>query len=297
MSEHLIAQLAQRMTETYYGKYRGTVVDNKDPEKRGRLKLRVASLFTDDPKAVNSDESVTDWALPCVPFGGLKEQGFFLVPEIGAHVWVEFEEGHLDQPIWTGTFWLAPKGESEAPTEAQEMDGTEKNLEPKQRLLKTKSGHVFTFCDIAGKESITLAHQNGSLLQLDEKGSVFLYSKEGSFLYMNAEEGELTLTNQNGAHIAMKDGQLSITNDAGTSISLMGEAVQVNAASVSIRSQTVTLGEGGTHPVILGDVFAQIFDKHTHNCTAPGSPSGPPLPPQTLSMPMSPAISQGVKVK
>jgi prepilin-type processing-associated H-X9-DG protein len=297
VTEELISHLTERLDSQYFGKFRGTVVDNKDPQKRGRLRVRVPSVLTDDPSTVDSDETVTDWALPCVPFGGASEQGFFVVPEPGAHVWVEFEEGHLDQPIWTGTFWLAPGGTTEVPTEAQDMAGTQNDLEPKRRVIKTASGHVLQFSDVPSKEAITLVHKNGSLLQFDEKGSVFLYSKEGSFLYMNVDSGEVTLAHSNGANISMADGQVSITNDKGTSVSLVDDAVQVNATSVAIRSQTVSLCEGANQPVILGQAFATIFDAHTHNCTALGAPSGPPLPPGLLSMPMSTALSQCVKVK
>ena len=47
----------------FYGKYRGIVVDNQDPSKLGRLKLRVPSVLGKDV--------VTGWATPCVPYGGL----------------------------------------------------------------------------------------------------------------------------------------------------------------------------------------------------------------------------------
>jgi uncharacterized protein involved in type VI secretion and phage assembly len=52
--------------------------------------------------------------MPCVPFAG-KLEGFFVVPQIGAAVWMEYEDGDPDKPIWVGGFWgLA----SEAPSAA-----------------------------------------------------------------------------------------------------------------------------------------------------------------------------------
>ncbi len=80
--------------QRYYGKYRGTVINNIDPLKKGRLQLTVP------------DVSVipATWAMPCLPFAGL-QQGFYLVPPIGAGVWVEFEKGDPDYPIWTGCWW------------------------------------------------------------------------------------------------------------------------------------------------------------------------------------------------
>src|SRR5262249_31451440 len=46
----------------------------------------------------------TSWAMPCLPVGGM-QMGMFTVPPIGAGVWVEFEQGDPDYPIWTGCFW------------------------------------------------------------------------------------------------------------------------------------------------------------------------------------------------
>ncbi|MBC8076706.1 MAG: hypothetical protein H7Y32_11580, partial [Chloroflexales bacterium] len=105
--ERIVANLAQKIERRCFGKYRGIVVDNADPEQRGRLKLRVPSLL--------GSEVVTGWALPCVPFGGAANQGMLFVPERDAGVWVEFEEGDMEFPFWVGTFWSKPGGESELP--------------------------------------------------------------------------------------------------------------------------------------------------------------------------------------
>jgi len=84
-------------TQRYYGKYRGTVLNNIDPENRGRIMAMVPDVQGLLP---------TTFALPCVPVAG-KGSGSFFVPEIGAGVWMEFEQGDPDFPIWTGCFWGA----------------------------------------------------------------------------------------------------------------------------------------------------------------------------------------------
>src|SRR5690606_2312186 len=66
----------------YFGKYRGTVVDNADPVKRGRLRVVVPAVLSSTPV----------WAMPCVPYAGPK-LGFYAMPETGTGVWVEFEAG------------------------------------------------------------------------------------------------------------------------------------------------------------------------------------------------------------
>lgn len=293
-----VSHLMQRMEHQFFGKYRGTVVDNKDPLKLGRVTVRVPSVLIDDPDTPDKDESVTDWAWPCVPCGGASEQGFFFIPEPGSQVWVEFEEGNIDHPIWVGTFWASPGGTPQTPTEAQDMAGTAKDLEPQRRVLKTKSGHVLAFCDISGKESITLQHEGGSMLSMDEKGSVTVVNKNGSYLFLNADAGEASLVDEKGNNISMTSSGVTVTSKDSSIVDLTKDAVQVIAKNVHIRSQTVSLGEGAIEPAILGKTFAAIFDAHTHTSTAPGAPTSPPIPvPMPLSAPMNPAISTCVKVK
>ncbi len=83
------------MSEKYYGKYRGLVINNIDPEQRGRIQVQVADVPTLFPPT---------WAMPCLPVGGI-QTGMFTVPPIGAGVWVEFEQGDPDYPVWVGCYW------------------------------------------------------------------------------------------------------------------------------------------------------------------------------------------------
>jgi len=92
----------------HFGKYRGTVVDNDDsPVRRGKIKVKVEELL--DDKEV--------WAMPCVPFAGNKLGWYFLPPPMTS-VWVEFEGGNLNRPIWSGCYWEAGElpDEATAPT-------------------------------------------------------------------------------------------------------------------------------------------------------------------------------------
>lgn len=79
----------------FYGKYRGTVVSNLDPEQRGRVMVEVPGVLTLVPSS---------WAEACVPLSGPPgfPLGTYLVPMIGAAVWVEFEHGDVNKPIWVG---------------------------------------------------------------------------------------------------------------------------------------------------------------------------------------------------
>lgn len=79
----------------FWGKYRGTVVNNIDPELRGRLNCLVPDVFGVVPSS---------WAEPCAPLAGPTgpPMGVYMVPPIGAGVWIEFEHGDPDYPIWVG---------------------------------------------------------------------------------------------------------------------------------------------------------------------------------------------------
>jgi hypothetical protein len=298
MNNEATSQLAERVERQFFGKYRGVVVNNKDPLKLGRLKLYVPSVIDcsgttgDSAPADDSDERVTDWAWPCVPFGGIGEQGMFFIPDEKAQVWVEFEEGNLDLPVWVGTVWSRPGGTSQIPTEAQNMQQDK----PQRRVFKTASGHVMEFSDVPGEETITITHKDGARIMMDEKGSVVIANKEGSHIYLNADDGEATMIDQNGNNIRLSSDGITLTNKDGSVVDMAGGSVQVVAKNVHVRSETVSLGEGAMEPAILGTSFAAMYDAHTH-VTAWG-PSGPPIPaPMPLSAPANPAISKVVKVK
>ena len=79
----------------FYGKYRGKVENNVDPLELGRVQVSVPAVLGDGRMS---------WALPCAPYAG-SQVGFFAVPPVGANLWVEFEAGNPDHPIWSGCFW------------------------------------------------------------------------------------------------------------------------------------------------------------------------------------------------
>jgi uncharacterized protein involved in type VI secretion and phage assembly len=79
----------------FYGKYRGMVMSNIDPMQLGRLQVQVPDVGGSTPAT---------WAMPCVPVAGM-QSGMFALPAIGTGVWVEFEQGDPDYPIWVGCFW------------------------------------------------------------------------------------------------------------------------------------------------------------------------------------------------
>jgi len=86
----------------FWGKYRGIVIDNLDPLMLGRLQAEVPAVKVTE----------ANWAMPCAPYAG-PLVGFYAVPPTGANVWIEYEGGDPNHPIWTGGFWA----EGEMPLE------------------------------------------------------------------------------------------------------------------------------------------------------------------------------------
>ena len=120
--EQLVVEIAEHQRSRFYGKYRGVVSDNNDAEKLGRIRAHVPEVL--------GAQIESPWALPCAPYTG-PDQGLFVVPEVGAGVWIEFEAGDPARPIWSGGWWAA----SEAPKNESGGEAT-----PTRRILKSKTG-------------------------------------------------------------------------------------------------------------------------------------------------------------
>jgi uncharacterized protein involved in type VI secretion and phage assembly len=145
-----------RMEARFYGKYRAFVADNADQENRGRLRLRIPDVL--------GNNVVSGWALPCVPYGGTAGQGFFYIPDKDAGVWVEFEQGNLDYPVWVGTFWAKPGGTTEVPPPGDSQSP------PTSKIIKTKN-HTIELADAGGSEAIKITDaKNKNVVTMDQNG-------------------------------------------------------------------------------------------------------------------------------
>ena len=77
------------------GMFVGICVDNQDPLKIGRIKVRVPIIYGTIPT------EDLPWADPSFPYT-YHDQGFFFIPEVGAFVTVWFLNGSKRRPIVTG---------------------------------------------------------------------------------------------------------------------------------------------------------------------------------------------------
>ena len=259
-SDDLITDLARRAQDKYYGKYRGFVASNKDPDQLGRLRLRIPSVLGTE---------VTSWALPCLPFGGTAGLGWFVIPEPDAQVWVEFEEGELRRPIWTGTFW---QKKGDAPQDAHKTP-------PTTRLLQTPSGHILQLDDEDGKERIRLHHASGAELLIDENGTITITDQAGNAITLDADQEQISIADTNDNAITMSSTGVKIEDANDNAIELAAAGVTISSAGqIVLDAKVVQLGGSGGEPVIKGTSFLALFATHVHTAAAPGSPTTPPTP-------------------
>lgn len=168
----------------FYGKYRGTVINNLDPMQIGRVQVIVPDVSHVVP---------TSWAMPCVPIAG-KQSGTFMIPQIGAGVWVEFEQGDPDFPIWVGGFWGIA---AEVPALAL----VPPPIPPGQNICIQSTLQNMMMVSDAPPTPIT--------------GGIVLKSTTGAMLVVN-------------------DSGIYINNGKGASITLIGPAVTVNLGALTV---------------------------------------------------------------
>lgn len=263
--EETVIRLARFVDEKRFGKFRATVIDNQDPQKRGRLKLRIPSVLADQD---------SDWALPCLPYGGKKHQGMFFVPDVDAQVWVEFEEGDISRPVWVGTFW---QQEDDTPEDAARD-------EPTTRLFQTSSGHILQFDDEEGEEQFRLFHPADAEMLIDKNGTISLTDTSGALLKMDAENNEIIVEDANGNILTMNSSGTKVEDSNGNIIEMAAAGITAEAPKIVLKGGQVHLGDEGGEPVIKGQSFLSLFATHIHT-VAPvvGGPTSPPIPQGEMS--------------
>ncbi len=166
---------------TFYGKYRGTVVNNLDPEQRGRLMAMVPDVLGLVPSS---------WAMPCLPIAG-KQQGTYVMPQVGAGVWVEFESGDPNHPIWSGGFWGAA---AEVPALALAGNPASPSI-----VLQTSLQNAIVISDVPGPTGgIMLKSTTGASIIVNDTG-IYIQNGKGASLVLTGP----TVTVNNGALVVV----------------------------------------------------------------------------------------------
>ena len=150
----------------YFGIYRGTVVNNIDPMQIGRILATVPDAGSVTPST---------WIMPSVPLAG-KQMGAFMVPQIGAGVWVQFEAGDPDRPVYTGGWWGVA---AEVPALAFAGVPGDPNI-----VLQTTLQNSIVISDLPGPTGgIMLKSTTGATIIVNDTG-IYIQNGKGASIVM-----------------------------------------------------------------------------------------------------------------
>jgi uncharacterized protein involved in type VI secretion and phage assembly len=165
----------------FLGKYRATVVNNVDPMQLARLQVIAPDV---------SNLTPTTWAMPCFPVAG-KQMGAYLIPQVGSGVWVEFEQGDPDYPIWTGCYYGTA---AEVPALALAGNPASPNL-----VLQSTAQNSLVISDLPGPTGgIMLKSTTGATIIVNDTG-IYLQNGKGASLVMTGP----SVTINNGALVVV----------------------------------------------------------------------------------------------
>lgn len=140
LMEQTVERLIERVGSSYFGKYRGIVTDVDDPNNQCRIRATVPAVLGEHP---------CGWAMPAMPFAG-DGHGMVMLPAVGSGVWIEFEAGRLDNPIWSGAWW--------ASGQRPDPQG------PKVRVIVFQNGHQVILDD--DSDEVRVVHGSGPEIKL-----------------------------------------------------------------------------------------------------------------------------------
>lgn len=217
-----VLERLERLERRYYGKYQAFVADNADPQKRGRLRLQIPEVLGPDV--------ISGWAEPCFAYGGGPDYGQFSIPPLckasdgksyTTGVWVEFRAGDPQYPIWTGTFFGAPGGTSEAP-------GDDAAPDVDVHVVRSHAGHGLVMVDIAGQERLEIRDAAGQKLAFS--GPLKAQAKRDAQGNKTTATADIDYPNTAG-----NAATITLTDLAGNQVEL--DATQ-SAPTVTIRNKT-----------------------------------------------------------
>lgn len=307
-----LAWLADKLTKwglevfchRFYGTYRGIVISNADPKGLGRIRFKCAAINM----ANDEDVPTNYWAWPCLPGLGADAEtgqvsGHWFVPDVGSNVYVQFENGDPNLPIWIGG-WV---------TETKIMPELD-HAAALRKGIRTRSGHFLRFSDDSSDLHITLAKGDGagsqapSFMTMDKDGNVNLFNDKGSFLSLSAQNDEvqLVLTNDDlevESSVLMSADSVTMSTKGGgfvsiigKDITLSGDVVTMQCKTFNVKSKDIILGDGAQEPAIRGQKFVMKYALHTHPTSAPGAPTAPTVPPELPNALVNPALSSNVRI-
>lgn len=272
-----------------FGFYRALVIDNKDPERKGRVKVWIPDTMPE----INPKEGKGLWAMSANnPIGGRNDEfgetenhfaGSSFVPTKGSYVFVFFEAGNPNRPFYFGAADLR-----NTPTLPECQTG---EYQKKWVLFKSHDGRCITMSDdsedsrveITGKKRTLSGPPSGSTssvyeidgnqtsILLDErngKEKILIRSHKGDFISIDVEKQELKITFKNNIYIKsgksiflsaeeniniMTHGDLIFQTDGTTNISSSEKTQILSGESFRVDAPETYLNSGNSEPKKIPD--------------------------------------------
>lgn len=227
--DQINSPLSQPEPRRYYGKYAGIVtkntVDDLELEGReehiGEIMVMVPGILEDSDGGQQPIEVI---AKPCF------STGFFFVPEVESHVWVEFVAGDIDFPIWTGSWYpveMVPKTfDEQSPTELQ-------------KIYRSAAGHVIQLDSTEDDEKIVIHHKSQTAITIDNEGNILIEHKGGAKVELKDDTVvEITSETINLIGEITLDGLVHVTDDT----DIKGKLVVGDSTTTTIEGNEITGG-------------------------------------------------------
>jgi hypothetical protein len=217
-------------SRSYLGKFRGKVIDNVDPLFQGRIIADVPSV----------PGSLLNYALPCTPYAG-PDVGFYAIPPIGANVWIEFEGGDPNYPVWVGCFW-GPEDILHVPEPPP----------PEVKVFKTEfitmilndvpevGGFTLKCIPAAVDIPLTMTFNSTGITILCPESTIEMTPES---ITLSIPEAELNMVPES-ITVTVPESVIEITPELisvavpASSIDLTGEAIEIESPEVSITGET-----------------------------------------------------------
>ncbi|CAG0986736.1 Actin cross-linking toxin VgrG1 [Myxococcaceae bacterium] len=213
----------------WYGVFPALVLDIKDPDNQGRVKITL-------PWSPDADSGRYEaWARLATLFGG-DNRGSWFVPDVDDEVLVAFEQGDARRPYVLGGLW---NGRDKAP---ESMDGAGNNF---KKVLRSRNGVKITLDDQDGQEKLILETPGGQTITLkDGPGAVLVEDSNGNSVKL--ETAGITVTaaakvTVNASQVAISAGMVTV--DAAMS-KFSGVVKADTVISNSVISASYTPGAG-----------------------------------------------------
>jgi len=273
----------KRMGEEGLRWFVGTVEDINDPEKLGRVRVRVINEH-DDPSIQSED---LNWATILTPTTSASYQQIGRSPTgllVGSHVFGFFLDGHEKQlPIIWGSYAKMPDGTqntNDVPALAREINnlnipqiGPEPpsayNAKyPYNHVWQTQSGHIIEVDDTPAQERIRVYHRSGSYIEINNAGRTVQKTVDSQFNIVVVDKteyvgGSLNLQVMGSANVSIQ-GDVNMT---------VGGKVTASASEWDITGNMNVTGNITASGDVVGNNIS--LDNHIHS-DPQGGVTGPP---------------------